>query len=92
MKPKLKYLKLALFNVAMSFFFFSYHVHEKTILIPMSIMILCIRYFGSYFTDFIFMSCITLYPLLQEDGLTMQYFVMTIVYHIFVSQIIEFLT
>ena len=67
--PKLKYFKLALFNISMSFFFFSYHVHEKTILIPLGVLILSIRYFGMYYKDFVTFSCITLFPLMKEDGL-----------------------
>ena len=73
-KPKYKYMKLALFNISMSFFFFSYHVHEKTILIPMIPLLLCIRYFNLYYIDFISMSCITLYPLLREDQQTINLF------------------
>lgn len=69
-RPKMKYFKLAIFNVALAFFFFSYHVHEKTILLPLAGLILNIRYFGRfYFKDFVFLSCVTLYPLLKEDGL-----------------------
>jgi len=71
LNPKLKYFKLALFNISMSFFFFSYHVHEKTILIPLGVLILSIRYFGIYYKDFVTFSCFTLFPLMKEDGLAL---------------------
>jgi len=46
--PKAKYAKFAIFNIAMSFFFFSYHVHEKTIILPLAGNLLLIRYLNKY--------------------------------------------
>jgi len=40
-KPENDKFKLSLFVISMSFFFFSYHVHEKTILFPLAM--LCIN-------------------------------------------------
>jgi alpha-1,3-glucosyltransferase len=36
-------LKMALFVVSLSFFFFSYHVHEKTIMFPLAVMAINIK-------------------------------------------------
>ncbi|KAL4474340.1 hypothetical protein ABPG73_015966 [Tetrahymena malaccensis] len=91
LRPKYKYLKLALFNISMSFFFFSYHVHEKTILIPLVLYVLCIRYMNIYYLDFVTISCLTLYPLLREDKQTLCWFVLTIVHHFFVRKTLKYL-
>ena len=39
-KPKKWVFTLSLFNISLAFYFFSYHVHEKTILIPLLAIIL----------------------------------------------------
>jgi alpha-1,3-glucosyltransferase len=66
-RPKYKYMKLCMFNISMSFFFFSYHVHEKTILIPLVPLLLCIKNFNWYYLDFVNFTSITLIPLMRED-------------------------
>lgn len=72
-RPTLKYLKLAMFNVSMTFFFFSYHVHEKTILMPLAMIILCTKQLGSLTFDFALGAMVTLIPLMIEDGLLLQH-------------------
>ena len=69
--PKPKYAKFAIFNIAMSFFFFSYHVHEKTIILPLAGNLLLIRYFGIYSLDFTMFGMFSLFSLLKEDGLVL---------------------
>ena len=89
--PTIKFFKIVLFNIAMSFFFFSYHVHEKTILIPLLPLLINIRFFRHFYRDFIAFSTITCYVLLREDKLDLQFFVLIIFYLIFGGQLISFL-
>lgn len=70
--PRAKYFLVALFNVSLAFFFFSYHVHEKTILIPLLPLILNIRYFKVFYVDFILVATFTNYHMLVEDKLQLQ--------------------
>ena len=71
-----KNFKIALFLVSLNFFFFSYHVHEKTIMFPLAIMAINIKYFytiirhfGIYYLDFTVFAMITILKLMQEDKL-----------------------
>jgi len=81
--PKLKYFKVALFNISMAFFFFSYHVHEKTILLPLMMFILNPRYFRNFYVDFVLVATFTNYHMLVEDKLKLQYFVITLAFAYF---------
>jgi alpha-1,3-glucosyltransferase len=65
--PRNSYFVKGLFNVSLAFFFFSYHVHEKTILLPLAMLVLNAKSMGSYLFDFISFSTFTLYHLLKED-------------------------
>ena len=69
LKPKKWVFTLSLFNISLAFFFFSYHVHEKTILVPLLPMMLNISIFGKYYYDFAMFATFTLYHLLKEDNL-----------------------
>jgi alpha-1,3-glucosyltransferase len=88
LNPKKSTFLLALFNVSMAFYFFSFHVHEKTILFPMAMCLLNIRKFGLYFVDFTALSIFTMYHLLKENKLQMQYVSLSLVYLYFAEKII----
>jgi hypothetical protein len=60
---------MAMFVVSLNFFFFSYHVHEKTIMFPLAVMVLSIKNFGIYYVDFTVFAMMTILKLLQEDKL-----------------------
>jgi len=81
--PRAKYFLVALFNVSMAFFFFSYHVHEKTILIPLLPFILNIRYFKTFYVDFILVATFTNYHMLVEDRLQVQCLVAMLAFGVF---------
>ena len=89
--PTIKYFKIALFNISMAFFFFSYHVHEKTILVPLLPLLINPRFFRHFYLDFIIFSTSTCYDLLKEDKLEIQFFIFTTFYLIFGSQLMKFL-
>lgn len=83
LKPTFKYFKLSLFNVSLAFFFFSYHVHEKSILYPMVILNLCAKYFGDLCFDFNFFGTIVLMQLMIEDQLLLEYICLLAIFLIF---------
>ena len=89
--PSKKMFKFCLFNISMSFFFFSYHVHEKTILLPLLFLILNLENFKNYAFDFTIVACMTLYPLMVEDGLKFQYYLLVLFYSYFGHKMLSFL-
>lgn len=77
--PKKHLIPYALAACSMSFFLFSFQVHEKTILVPLLPITLL---YTSSDRNVLAMSCwinnvalFTLWPLLRRDGLVLQYFV-----------------
>jgi alpha-1,3-glucosyltransferase len=63
-------------GVALTFFLFSYHVHEKTILVPlMPVMLVTVFDYPDLFEVMIVTSTFSMYPLLALDRLKMPYFV-----------------
>lgn len=46
---------------------------------------------GQYYIDFVTVSCFTLFPLLKEDGLSLQYLVITPLYYVLGSFMMDFL-
>lgn len=89
--PSKKMFKFCLFNISMSFFFFSYQVHEKTILLPLLFVILNLENFKNYAFDFTIIACMTLYPLMVEDGLKFQYYLLVLFYSYFGYKMLSFL-
>jgi len=74
-QPTIKNLKFSLLNASLSFFLFSYHVHEKTILIPA--ISACLLYDTALtlpITLFLHWSVVSMFPLLLRDELVLQTF------------------
>jgi hypothetical protein len=46
-----KTLTLGFYTISMTFFLFSYHVHEKSILLPLAIAPFLTQYLGPYFVS-----------------------------------------
>ena len=75
----------------MAFFFFAFHVHEKTILVPLLGLGLSIRYFGHYYLDFVIFACMSMSYLLHFDIMDFQYFVSTLFFWYFGYKMIKLL-
>lgn len=88
-KPSRKIFLLALFNVSMAFFFFSFHVHEKTILVPLVPYVLLAKTFRFSFLEFIDVSCFTMFHLLKEDQLEFQYWVYIVLVNRIIGRLVE---
>ena len=70
-----KSLVFGMAGSALTFFLFSYHVHEKTILVPlMPLMFLTVLEYPDLFELIIVTSTFSLYPLLSLDRLKLPYF------------------
>jgi alpha-1,3-glucosyltransferase len=80
-KPSQKVLAFSFSCISMTFFMFSYHVHEKSILIPLCIVPFLSQFIGgSLVIDLILGGCVGMHHLLCEDGQQLQYFVLVTVY------------
>lgn len=79
-KPTKKNFILCLSISSFSFFFFSYHTHEKSILLPISVLSLLVLEHPHIVTWTSVISCFSMYPLLYRDGQGIPYVVLTLLY------------
>jgi alpha-1,3-glucosyltransferase len=85
-KPTQKVFVCAFSCIAMTFFMFSYHVHEKSILVPLCMIPFISQFIGgNLVVDLVIGGCAGMYHLLCEDGQKMQYFVLLILYGVFAN-------
>ncbi len=80
---------LSFFNVSISFFMFSFHVHEKTILLPLLPVILCMKDMNQIIPVFTLVSSFSLFPLLQRENQVFTYYGLTIFYYFFSKYLAE---
>nr|XP_056701305.1 dolichyl pyrophosphate Man9GlcNAc2 alpha-1,3-glucosyltransferase [Euleptes europaea] len=80
LQPSLKGFKYALVTCALSFFLFSFQVHEKSILlasIPVCLVLNEIPFMSAWF---LLVSTFSMLPLLLKDGLLLSYIVTTLAF------------
>lgn len=78
--PSTRNLTLCSANCAWGFFLFSFQVHEKSVLLPLipSSLLLVSEKNGRSWIGYVnIVAAFSLWPLLQKDGLQLQYFVYT---------------
>lgn len=78
--PTIRGFKLALVNCALSFFLFSFQVHEKSILLASLPACLLLSEVPLMATWFLLTSTFSMLPLLQKDGLVMAYVITTLIF------------
>uniref|UniRef100_A0A8C3LTB8 Alpha-1,3-glucosyltransferase n=1 Tax=Chrysolophus pictus TaxID=9089 RepID=A0A8C3LTB8_CHRPC len=79
-QPSLRGFKLALVSCALSFFLFSFQVHEKSILLVSVPVCLIINEIPFMATWFLLVSTFSMLPLLLKDGLLLAYAVTTLAF------------
>ncbi|XP_074817704.1 dolichyl pyrophosphate Man9GlcNAc2 alpha-1,3-glucosyltransferase [Natator depressus] len=80
LQPSLRGFKFALISCALSFFLFSFQVHEKSILLVSIPVCLMINEIPLMSTWFLLVSTFSLLPLLLKDGLLLAYVVTTLAF------------
>ncbi|XP_063795268.1 dolichyl pyrophosphate Man9GlcNAc2 alpha-1,3-glucosyltransferase [Pseudophryne corroboree] len=89
-QPTFRGFKLALVNSALSFFLFSYQVHEKSILLVSLPVCLLINDLPMMATWFLLTSTFSMLPLLHKDGLMMAYVVTTLAFLLVTTALLSF--
>ncbi|XP_075688868.1 dolichyl pyrophosphate Man9GlcNAc2 alpha-1,3-glucosyltransferase [Rhinoderma darwinii] len=79
-QPTIRGFKLALVNCALSFFLFSFQVHEKSILLVSLPACLLLSEVPLMATWFLLTSTFSMLPLLHKDGLIMAYVITTLIF------------
>ncbi|XP_066453800.1 dolichyl pyrophosphate Man9GlcNAc2 alpha-1,3-glucosyltransferase [Eleutherodactylus coqui] len=88
--PTIRGFKLALVNCALSFFLFSFQVHEKSILLVSLPACLLLSEAPLMATWFLLTSTFSMLPLLQKDGLMMAYVITTLIFLLVSAALLSF--
>ncbi|KAG9473145.1 hypothetical protein GDO78_014005 [Eleutherodactylus coqui] len=88
--PTIRGFKLALVNCALSFFLFSFQVHEKSILLVSLPACLLLSEAPLMATCFLLTSTFSMLPLLQKDGLMMAYVITTLIFLLVSTALLSF--
>lgn len=80
---------ISLSLIAWSFFFFSFHVHEKSVLLPMVPMTLWIYYSPNLVSMAGLVSTVSMLPLLQRDGHEVSLLIACIVYAVVLKMMLQ---
>ena len=81
-----------IFIVAFSFYLFSFHVHEKTIIIPVLPFLLNMPYMINILPLFTLISMFSLFPLLQRENQVISYYILNIIFYIIAKFGIKFIS
>lgn len=85
--PNNKQFLLALYNVSMAFFMFSFHVHEKQVLLPLLFYGLMIHDFRHFFSIFVTVTNFSMAKLYGMDKNYMSYPPLIIGFHYFAKKL-----
>lgn len=72
------FLKIGLIGISQAFFLFSFHVHEKTILLPLVFILISEKELKELVPLYSLIATITHHPLMIEDKLEMEYFTLLV--------------
>lgn len=81
LRPQKQLIILGFICTSLSFFLFSFQVHEKTILVPLLPTLLIFDRYNSLVSWFSNFALFSLYPLLAKDHLHFQYFIMGLLFN-----------
>ncbi len=80
---------LSFFIVSFGFYLFSFHVHEKTIIVPYLAYLLCFFKIKEILPSFNLISMFSMYPMLKRENQIIPYFVLSFSFYIVIKIIIS---
>jgi alpha-1,3-glucosyltransferase len=83
--PTRETLLYSLLNSSLSFYLFSFHVHEKTILFPMTALLLVPKS-GFFKGWFLMISCFSMYPLMVKDEIKLVYLCLQVCFFLVLAE------
>jgi alpha-1,3-glucosyltransferase len=76
------------FIVSFSFYLFSYHVHEKTIIVPFVAFLINLPHMKKFLPSFTLVAMFSLFPLLKRENQIVPYYLTTLIYY-FISKLVN---
>ena len=71
------------FIISMAFYLFSFHVHEKTIIVPFLAFLLNLPYMKNILPTFTLIGMFSLFPLLKRENQIIPYYLTNIIFYFF---------
>ena len=84
-----KVTKLGFFIISLGFYLFSFHVHEKTIIVPYLAYLLCFFDMKLFLPSFTMVSMFSMEPMLERENQVYTYIVLTVMFYIISKALIE---
>jgi alpha-1,3-glucosyltransferase len=84
-----KIFNLSFFIVSFGFYLFSFHVHEKTIIVPYLAYLLCFFKIKEILPSFNLIAMFSMYPMLKRENQIIPYFVLSFSFYIVIKIIIS---
>lgn len=88
-KASKKITKMTFFIISLGFYLFSFHVHEKTIIVPFLAYSLCYFDMKEILPSFILIGMFSMYPMLTRENQVLTYFCLTIIGYLYSKTINE---
>ena len=79
-KIRKKIIFLSFFIMSLSFYLFSFHVHEKTIIVPYLAYLLCYYQLNQFLMSFTLMAMFSMKPMLERENQVFTYGISTIMF------------
>jgi alpha-1,3-glucosyltransferase len=71
------------FIISLAFYLFSFHVHEKTIIVPFLAFLLNLPYMKNIMPSFTLIGMFSLFPLLKRENQIIPYYLTNIIFYLF---------
>ena len=71
------------FIISLAFYLFSFHVHEKTIIVPFLAFLLNLPYMKKILPSFTLIGMLSLFPLLQRENQIVPYYLTNLIFYLF---------
>ena len=84
----IKIYNLSFFIISLGFYLFSFHVHEKTIIVPYLAYLLCFFKIKEIIPSFNLIAMFSMYPMLQRENQIIPYYVLSFSFFIFIKVVI----
>ena len=84
-----KATKIGFFIISLGFYLFSFHVHEKTIIVPYLAYLLCFFDMKLFLPSFTMIAMFSMEPMLERENQVYTYITLTIMFYILSKTLIE---
>ena len=80
------------FIISLAFYLFSFHVHEKTIIVPFLAFLLNLPYMKNILPSFTLIGMFSLFPLLKRENQIIPYYLINVIFYLLTKSMNRFMT